>query len=649
MIPTLTLRPLTGPVQAEVAIPGSKSYTLRALLLAALVDKQATGKPVRLIAPLVSDDTTAMLHCLDTLGIRTESGTASEAGCEVDYIDVVGDLRDIRPGCYELNTDLSAASIRFLIALACIIPGEQILLGREGLNRRPVKPLVDSLRQMGAEIEYLEREGYPPVRVKSSGLNPGTVRVDGSISSQYISALLMIAPLVGQRLNEITIEIAGESISKPYIEMTLAIMQDFGISVHSEHDQKFTVPGGQTVRAEQYVIEADASSAAYFAAMAALTGSTITLKNLNPSSAQADMRFLQILAQMGNEIKTNENQVTVLGHGVKPIEVDMRDCPDQAQTLAVLAAFAKGVTKISGIRSLRIKETNRLEAVAAELAKMGIRTIAEEDALTIFGGSPQPAAIDTYGDHRMAMSFAVAGAVLDGFRINNPQVVGKTFPAFWEVLSQAGVGVEFPAMDSRVRGNDNTSSDQMPHAQQTGLAQSHALPQKIVLIGFMGAGKSLVAPLLAEKLGLSVVEMDQLVIERSGRASVKEIFEQDGESRFRTLEQEVAESLRHQAGMVISAGGGVILSDTIMKILGKNAILIHLDAALETILQRVKLGNGRPLLQNREQAEALYRQRAPLYKKYARFSVMTDHKSQDQIVDEILSALSQNKISEAVR
>jgi 3-phosphoshikimate 1-carboxyvinyltransferase len=626
----LTLRPLTEPVQAEVAIPGSKSYTIRALLLAALVDKKATGKPVRLMAPLVSDDTTAMLHCLNTLGIRTVSGTVSGPGAETSYIDVFGDLCDIEPGQYELNTDLSAASIRFLIALACIIPGEQTLLGREGLNQRPVKPLVDSLRQMGAEIEYLDREGYPPVRVKFSGLNAGTVRVDGSISSQYISALLMIAPLVGQPEEGFSIGITGEPISKPYIEMTLSIMQDFGVQVRIENDQKLMVPGGQSYRTDQYAIEADASSAAYFAALAALTGTSITLKNLNPSSAQADMHFLQILADMGNEVIPGNNEVILRGHGVKPIEVDMQDCPDQAQTLAVLAAFAKGVTKITGIRSLRIKETNRLEAVATELGKMGIRTIAEEDALTIFGGNPQPAAIDTYGDHRMAMSFAVAGAALDGMRINDPQVVSKTFPNFWEVLAQVGVGIEESAVDQSFR-------------------QPFSQPQKIVLIGFMGAGKSLVAPLLAEKLGFSVVDMDQLVIERSGRTSVNAIFEQDGEPRFRALEQEVADGFRHQSGIVISAGGGVIKSDALMKTLGESSVIIHLDAALETILQRVKLSNGRPLLQNREQAEALYEQRAPLYKQYAQVSVMTDHKSQEQIVDEILIALSQSKIAEVAR
>ena len=420
---SVSIKPLARPVEATIAIPGSKSYTNRALLMAAM-----TPQDVRIVRPLMSDDTLAMMRCLDVLGIKCTK--------EEHSLVVHGNIGDIAEREYDLDADLSGTTIRFLLALSTVIPGTKILHGKEGLNKRPIGDLVDSLRQLGAKIEYVEKEGFPPLRVSSSHLNSGTIRTNGSISSQYLSAMLMIVPLVG----ELTIEVIGEQVSKPYIDMTIDTMQKFGVHVENANYRQYRIQGGQHYSCSEYTVEGDVSSASYFFAIAALTRSKLTLTNLNPASVQADMGFLKILQRMGNEITMGKNEIAIQGTGVKAVEVDMENCPDQAQTLAVLAAFAPGVTKISGVRSLRVKETERVQALEQELAKMGIKTSSTDDTLTIHGGNPKPAQIDTHGDHRTAMAFAVAGAILPGMQINDPDVVKKTFPEFWEKLN--GVGVQ---------------------------------------------------------------------------------------------------------------------------------------------------------------------------------------------------------------
>ena len=419
---SLRIEPLDHPVETEITIPGSKSYTNRGLLLATLA-----LKPVKIINPLASDDTRAMAGCLKSLGLEVTSNPG--------LIEVSGDVGAIADKDYVLDADLSGTTVRFMLALCAVIPGRQTLRGGSGLQKRPIGDLVDGLRQLGAEIKYLGQEGYPPLLVSSSSLNAGTVKLGGEQSSQYLSALLMVAPVVA---DGVTIEVQGELISKPYVEMTIGAMQRFGANVTATPNG-YQVAGQQVYDCAEYVVEGDVSSASYFAAIAALTRSTLTLKNLNPQSSQADMGFLKILENMGSELTPGENQITIAGRDVKPVEVDMRDCPDQAQTLAVLAAFADGVTTITGIQSLRIKETERIVALERELKKMGIETSSTHETLVIHGGQPRAASIATYGDHRMAMAFAVAGSKLPGMKIQNPEVVGKTFPDFWDKLNELGI------------------------------------------------------------------------------------------------------------------------------------------------------------------------------------------------------------------
>jgi 3-phosphoshikimate 1-carboxyvinyltransferase len=395
-------------------MPGSKSYTNRALIMAAL-----TKGSVCLNNPLYSEDTEAMIGCLRTLGLKIETKT--------NRILVHNNISCIEDKNYQLFAHDSGTTIRFMLALLCIVPGIKIIQGSKRLNERPISDLVNALRELGAAIEYCGQEGQPPVKVTTSTLPGHSVYLKGNISSQFCSALLLISPYI---LKGLTIHVMGPLISQPYVDMTLSCMQEWGINVIG----KYFVPEHQAYRKRQYVIEGDFSSAGYFFAIAALTKSTITLENLNPSSAQADRKLLEILTRMGNSVSYEKNGVRIQGKQVVALDIDMEDCPDQVMTMAVLAAFAKGITNISGVRSLRVKETERVLALKNELGKMGIRTEDTHNTLTIYGGSPYAAEINTYNDHRMAMAFAVAGMHLPGIVIRHPEVVKKTFPTFWETL-----------------------------------------------------------------------------------------------------------------------------------------------------------------------------------------------------------------------
>ncbi len=405
--------PFDNPVRATVEIPGSKSLTNRALVLAAL-----TKGTVTLHHPLYSEDTEAMIGCLRALGLRVETLP--------DQLIVPDDISIVQNKTYELFARDSGTTLRFLLPLLCLTPGIKAMRGNARLSVRPIKDLVEALRSLGAQIEWT---GELPLKILSSKLDSGKqTTIDGGISSQFLSALLMVAPL----LNGLTIAVSGERVSNPYVDMTIQMMD---VKVESRGNC-YSVAGGQCYQKKEYVVEGDFSSAGYFFAMAALTGSTLTLKNLNPHSAQADRRFLSILAGMGNEVCIQDHALTIVGKQILPQALDMKECPDQVQTMAVLAAFAKGVTTISGVQTLRLKETERVLALKNELAKMGIHTEDTNDTLTVYGGNPSAATIHTYGDHRMAMAFAVAGTKLKGMKIENPEVVNKTFPSFWDKLSE---------------------------------------------------------------------------------------------------------------------------------------------------------------------------------------------------------------------
>jgi 3-phosphoshikimate 1-carboxyvinyltransferase len=404
-----------GAVQATLTLPGSKSYTHRALMAAALASGVST-----LTNALAAEDTELTARTLAQLGAGIDwQGTT---------IRVTGTGGRWQPVSEPLFLGNSGTSMRFLTALVALGEGEYRLTGTDRLCRRPLGELLAALQEIGVKAVSEKGDGCPPVRV-SGGLTGGQAHLSGGTSSQYLSALLFIGPLAPQGLE---IEVTGELVSRPYVDLTLEVLSDFGISFYREGYRYFQLPGGQRYLPQDYEIEADASSASYFWEAAALTGGRVTITNLTLASSQGDAAFPKVLERLGCAIESSAAGLTVQGGPLKGITVDMAPMPDLVPTLAVLAAFARGDTVITGVAHLRHKESDRLAAVAAELGKMGLEARETADGLIVKGGQPHGAVIETYDDHRIAMSFAVAGLKVPGLVLTDPDCVAKSFPEFWE-------------------------------------------------------------------------------------------------------------------------------------------------------------------------------------------------------------------------
>jgi 3-phosphoshikimate 1-carboxyvinyltransferase len=408
-----------GAVQAVLTLPGSKSYTHRALVAAAL----ALGDSL-IINALKAEDTEITAQTLAQLGAGVE--------WQGDAVRVSGAGGRWRPVDAPLYLGNSGTSMRFFTALAALGQGDYLLTGTARLCERPLGELLDALARLGAAAVSQRGDGCPPVRV-AGGIQGGRTWLSGQVSSQYLSALLLIGPLAPQGVQ---VEITGELVSRPYVDLTLEVMGDFGASYLREGYRSFSVPGGQAYQARQYEVEADASSASYFWAAAAITGGQVTITNLGLSSSQGDAAFPRVLERMGCRLTETPQGLSLTGGPLTGVTVDMSAMPDLVPTLAVAAAFAQGDTVIAGASHLRHKESDRLAAVAAELGKMGIAVRQTDDGLIITGGAPQGAVIATYDDHRIAMSFAVAGLKAPGVVIQHPEVVAKSFPTFWDYFDR---------------------------------------------------------------------------------------------------------------------------------------------------------------------------------------------------------------------
>jgi 3-phosphoshikimate 1-carboxyvinyltransferase len=321
--------------------------------------------------------------------------------------------------------------MRLLTAVAALGKGSHILSGSERMQQRPIRDLIDGLRQIGVETRSLNGDGCPPVEVSGMGVEGGKTQLNCSTSSQFLSALLLLGPCTKKGI-EITVT-AGP-VSRPYVDITLDVLKHFGVTVKRDRYDWFSVPGLQAYHAGSYVVEPDCSQAGYFWAAAAITGTTIKVKSISANSLQGDIRFLELLNAMGCKIITESDGIGVCGGPLRAVEADMADIPDLVPTLAVVAAFAGGTTTITNITHLKDKESNRPAAVVNELTKMGIEAGYDNQALRITGGQPHGAEIETYNDHRIAMSFAVAGLKVEGVSIKDEACVEKSFPNFWSVF-----------------------------------------------------------------------------------------------------------------------------------------------------------------------------------------------------------------------
>jgi 3-phosphoshikimate 1-carboxyvinyltransferase len=409
-----------GHCDGTLTIPGSKSYTHRALILSSLADGESV-----LINALQCEDTAHTVQALIKFGIPIF--------WENDRIRILGRGGRFKATGDRIDVGNSGTSMRFLTALAALNNGITLLDGSERMRKRPIGELLSGLGELGVRAYSQKGNDYPPVIVESQGLKGGTVKIKGEESSQFLSGLLMVAPYA-QR--DVSIEVTGSLASEPYVDITLDVMSAFGVGIRNQGYRSFFIKAGQRYLPQKYRIEGDASNASYFFSAAAVCRGKVKVKNLNPATIQGDIGFLDILERMGCGVTRGSDWIEVLGGELHGIEIDMNEMPDLVPTLAVTAAFARGRTVIQNIGHLRFKESDRIHALAAELGKMGIRVNEGEDGLEVEGGKPQGAEIETYDDHRMAMSFAIAGLGVPGVKIKGERCVDKSFPEFWEELQK---------------------------------------------------------------------------------------------------------------------------------------------------------------------------------------------------------------------
>ena len=405
--------------RCEVVVPGSKSYTHRILIASALSDGEC-----RIQNALISEDTLLTLQALRQMGIRIDEPSN-------DHIIVSGSSGTFKPCADRIFLGNSGTSMRLLTAVAALGQGTFTLTGTDRMAERPIQDLINALEQLGVRIRSKNHNGCPPVEIIGKEISGGSVSINCRTSSQYLSALLLIAPYTNRGMDILVTE---GPVSRPYVDMTVDVMDQFGVTVSREGYDRFKVAGKQIYRAGAYTVEPDGSQAGYFWAAAAVCGTEIKVKGVTANSHQGDVNFAKLLATMGCEIAAEPDGIAISGRYLRAADVDMGDMPDMVPTLAVVAAFAEGTTIIRNVSHLKAKESDRLAAVVNELVKMGIDARCSADELIVTGGKPRGAEIETYGDHRIAMSFAVAGLVAGGTIIRGESCVEKSFPNFWEVF-----------------------------------------------------------------------------------------------------------------------------------------------------------------------------------------------------------------------
>ncbi len=419
---SLTLTPISK-VNGTINLPGSKSVSNRALLLAALAQGTTT-----LTNLLDSDDIRHMLTALTSLGVQYTLND-DKTRCEIRGLG--GPLGPPQDG--ELFLGNAGTAMRPLCAALCLGQHDYILTGEPRMEERPIGDLVDALHQAGAKVEYIKTEGYPPLKIEAQGLTGGEVSIDGSVSSQFLTAFLMAAPMAAQ---DCTITIKGELVSKPYIEITLKIMAAFGVDVTNHEYSRFHIRGQQTYKSPgTFLVEGDASSASYFLAAAAIKGGKVRVNGVGRGSMQGDIFFADVLEAMGATITWGEDFIEAEKGDLQAIDMDMNHIPDAAMTIATTALFAQGTTAIRNVYNWRVKETDRITAMATELRKVGAEVDEGEDYIAITPPDQlKHAQIDTYNDHRIAMCFSLVALSDTPVTINDPGCTSKTFPDYFEKL-----------------------------------------------------------------------------------------------------------------------------------------------------------------------------------------------------------------------
>lgn len=565
---TREIIPIKQPLDLKLKLPGSKSITNRAILCAALANGES-----RVFGILKSDDSEVMLRSLKQLGIIIEEKS--------DHVVINGKGGKMDTSDLELDLHNAGTATRFLTALMVVRNGETIVTGNKRMQERPISDLVDGLRQIGADIKYFVNEGFPPLKITNSKLRVNNtdeylIKMKGNKSSQYFSALLMLGPLLGKVLK---IEVEGDLVSKPYIDTTISVMKAFGVSVVNNDYSSFEV-SPQDYMATDYVVEGDASSASYFSSLHFLHEGYLEFENLDYlNSIQGDINFPKMLGTLG------------MG------SINMESMPDSAMTLAVLAPFQNGDTKITGLSTLKIKETDRLHALKTELGKIGFGVSTTDDSIFIEGADHdrqirKGAHIATYNDHRMAMCFAVLGTKVPGIIIEDPGCTDKTYPNFWEDL-------ELAYLSPIKLGEKN-----------------------LVLTGMRAVGKTYYGKMISKLLNREFIDLDY-EIENSEGFTIPEIVEKYGWGYFREIEQKMCSKYSDKKNLVISTGGGVVLDPRNMLSLKKNGVNVFIFADPQILFERRKSSHARPPIHSdhntMSEINKVWEERHNLYLRYADF------------------------------
>lgn len=412
------INPIKLKRNAVAVAPPSKSLSHRALILASLSKGNS-----KIFNFLESEDTFYTKKALQSFGVKIN-------GKKNLTVESSGKLI---PSSKEINCGNSGTTLRFLVGLSALVEGKTIITGNKAMQKRPVKDLLIALNDLGVKGRALNRSGCPPVEMHGGNFFGGKTNLKGSISSQFFSSILIAAPFAEK---DVIINSNGELKSKPYIDLTIAIMNDFGVKVQKKGYKKFIVKKGQKYKKRNYFVEGDYSNAAYFFALAAILKEKIKVKNLNPKSLQADKIFLNCIKRMGCEVRFGNDFIEVQGNDLKAINANLSNAPDIVQPLSIVASYAKGKTRINGVSHLRFKETDRLKALEKELIRAGIKVKTGKNFIEVIGGKHKKAAFRTYNDHRMAMSFSLIGFKEKGFSIENPSCVSKSFPDYFKEMKK---------------------------------------------------------------------------------------------------------------------------------------------------------------------------------------------------------------------
>ena len=399
-----------------IKAPPSKAHTLRALIISSLADGRST-----IYNPLLGQDQLNVIECLKRLGVKIKE--------EDDKLIVEGAGGRYTPICEQLNVGESGVGMNFLTSAVCLSAKPVVITGAKRITERPILEVVNGLRQLGCKIEYLEKEGFPPIKVYGGGIKGGTAQIEGSKTSQYFSSIVISSPYADSK---VTLKCVDEMTEKPYFDISLQMMAEFGARAKNNNYKQIEIPSGR-YSARELTIEGDYSSASFFFLAGAICKAKVTVGGLNPDTKQGDKAFLTLIEKMGCDVSVTNDGICTRGRKLLAIEQDMSNLPDLVPPLAIAAAFAKGRSKLTNIGHLRDKECDRLAVMASELGKMGVAAKCDESSLIIEGSQEiHGAQIDPHNDHRIAMSFAVAGLVTGNQTINDEMCVAKSFPDFWE-------------------------------------------------------------------------------------------------------------------------------------------------------------------------------------------------------------------------